>query len=108
MPSRMIELIARLVGSAVPPGRISALTARSDRAFDMLEHRLGMAPFLAGSEFTVADIMMVFPLTTMRVFAPRDLNPYSNILAYLQRIAARPAFQRATAKADPGFVVPIT
>ena len=44
---------------------------------------------------------MLFPLTTMRVFAPRDLTPYPNIRAYLKRIGDRPAFQRASKKGDP-------
>ena len=39
----------------------------------------------------------------MRLFLPVDLAPYPNILAYLQRIGARPAYGRAMAKGDPGF-----
>jgi glutathione S-transferase len=74
----------------------------------MVEDRLGKAPYFAGHSFTGADIIMLFPLTTMRVFAPRDLTPYPNLRAYLGRIAERPAFQRAMAKADPGFTVPMT
>jgi glutathione S-transferase len=108
MPSRMIELVATIVGSNAPSGLMSALTARSDRAFDMLESRLGGVDFLAGGQFTAADIMMLFPLTTMRLFAPRDLSPHPRILAYLNRIAGRPAFQRAMAKADPGFSMPLS
>jgi len=53
--------------------------------------------------FTVADIMMIFPLTTMREFVPLDLAPYPAIRAYLHRIAQRPAFVRAIEKADPGL-----
>ena len=52
--------------------------------------------------------MTLFPLTTMRLFAPRDIAGYPNIAAYLQRIGGRDAFKRAMAKADPGFVVPLT
>ncbi|HVO02816.1 MAG TPA: glutathione S-transferase [Candidatus Cybelea sp.] len=69
-----------------------------------LERRLGAFPYLAGPDFTAADTMSVFSLTTMRLFKPYDLSPYSNILAYLQRIGARPGYQRAMAKAEPGFV----
>ena len=47
--------------------------------------------------------MAVFSLTTMRVFLPLDLAPYPHILAYLQRIGARPAYQRAMQKGDPGM-----
>jgi glutathione S-transferase len=35
------------------------------------------------------------------------LAPFPNIRRYLKRIAERPAFQRATAKADPGFKPPL-
>ncbi|MBC7601543.1 MAG: glutathione S-transferase, partial [Ramlibacter sp.] len=50
---------------------------------------------------TAADIMMVFTLSTMRHFMPVDYTPYPNIRTYLQRVAARPAYQRAWAKGDP-------
>jgi glutathione S-transferase len=50
---------------------------------------------------TAADIIMLFPLTTMRHFVPRDLSPYPNTRSYLQRIGARPAYQRAMKKAEP-------
>jgi glutathione S-transferase len=55
----------------------------------------------AGADFTAADIIMLFPLTTMRVFAPRDISGNPNVLAYLQRIGARPAYRRAMQKGDP-------
>jgi glutathione S-transferase len=67
----------------------------------MVERRLGETDYFAGPEFTAADIIMLFPLTTMRMFAPRDLAPYPHLQAYLQRIGARPAYRRAMAKADP-------
>jgi glutathione S-transferase len=43
----------------------------------------------------------------MRAFAARDLSANRNTQAYLKRIAARPAYQRAMAKADPGFTPPL-
>ena len=75
--------------------------ARGERAFAMIEERLGAVPYFAGDEFTAADIIMLFPLTTMRLFVPRDLTPFPNLRRYLQRIGERPAYQRAVAKADP-------
>lgn len=74
------------------------------RQANVLQHiddRLASVPWLAGQEFTAADIMSVFSLTTMRVFAPTDLGPYKNILAYLKRVGERPAYQRAMGKGDP-------
>ena len=80
---------------------LAAVKGRLDRLMSLVETRLGEAPWFAGQEFTAADIMSVFSLTTMRLFQPLDLAPYSNILAYLQRIGERPAYRRAMTKGDP-------
>jgi glutathione S-transferase len=77
---------------------------RLDRALQAFDARVGSNEWLAGGEFTAADIMSVFSLTTMRIFLPMDLSPYLNILAYLQRVGARPAYQRAMKKGDPDLV----
>jgi glutathione S-transferase len=74
---------------------------RCERTWQMVESRLGEVPYFAGQEFTAADIIMMFPLTTMRVFAPRDISGYPHVLAYLQRIGARPAYRQAMQKGDP-------
>ncbi len=71
----------------------------------LLEHRLGVHPWLAGAVFTAADIMTVFSLTTMRYFLPLDLSPYPDIRAYLRRVGARPGYQAAMAKGDPGMTL---
>jgi glutathione S-transferase len=81
---------------------------RLDRVMALVEARLAEAPYLAGADFTAADIMSVFSLTTMRLFQPIDLAPYPAIRAYLQRIGARPAYQRAMAKGDPDLTPMLT
>lgn len=81
-----------------------SVQGRLDRVLALVEARLGEAAWLAGSEFTAADIMSVFSFTTMRLFQPIDLAPYPNIRAYLQRIGERPAYRRAMAKGDPDLV----
>jgi len=88
--------------------RAQFMRARAERPWAMIETRLGEKQFLAGDRFSAADIIMVFNLTTMRAFAPKDLSGYPNILAYLQRIGARPAYQRAMAKADPQMAPMLT
>ncbi len=85
-----------------------AVQGRLDRVMALIEARLGEADYLAGKQFTAADIMSVFSLTTMRIFQPVDLKPYPNILAYLQRIGARPAYRRAMAKGDPDLTPMLT
>jgi len=81
---------------------------RQEKVLALLEGQLAQSDYLAGSEFTAADIMSVFSLTTMRMFHPVDLTPYPGILAYLQRIAARPAYRRAMAKGDPDLTPLLT
>jgi len=84
------------------------MRGRLDGAMDQVEARLGEAEYLAGAELTAADIMMVFSLTTMRIFMPLDLAPYPKILAYLQRIGSRPAYRAAMRKGDPDLTPLLT
>lgn len=87
---------------------LTATRARVDRAFDLVDARLREAEHLAGREFTSADIMTGFPLTTMRYFLPYDLKRCPNILRYLDRIGRRPAYRRAMEKGDPGMALLLT
>jgi len=82
--------------------------ARVDRAFDLVDARTREAEYLAGSEFTSADIMMGFSLTTMRYFLPYDLARCPNVVGYLARIGRRPAYRRAMEKGDPGMPLLLT
>ena len=81
---------------------------RLDRALLWVDKQLAGIAFLAGNDLTAADIMAVFSLTTMRYFMPVDLRPYPHILAYLQRVGAREAYQRAMRKGDPGMALLLT
>src|SRR5712672_3405212 len=85
-----------------------ATKARVDRAFDLVDARTREVEYLAGSEFTSADIMMGFSLTTMRYFLPYDLARCPNVVGYLARIGARPAYRRAMEKGDPGMPLLLT
>ena len=78
---------------------------RLDNAFNLVEARTKEAGYFAGKEFTAADIMMGFSLTTMRYFMPYDYARLPNLRAYLNRIGSRPAYQRAMAKGDPGMAL---
>jgi glutathione S-transferase len=69
----------------------------------MLDERLGKSTWLAGEEFTVADITPVFSLTTSRLFTPYSLEGYPNILNWLKKISQRDAYKRACEKGDPGL-----
>jgi len=87
---------------------LAATIARVDRCFDLVNARTGESDHLARREFTAADIMMGFSLTTMRYFQPYDLKRCPNILTYLARVSARPAYRRAMEKGDPGMALLLT
>ena len=99
MPSQMASLGKPADGEESPRRRF--FRERTERGWALIESRLAKVPYLAGPEFTAADIIMLFPLTTMRAFVPRDISGYASIGAYLQRIGERPAYRRAMAKGDP-------
>ena len=82
-----------------------SIRRRVDRTFDLVDARFREAEYLAGSTFTTADIMSVFSLTTMRYFQPYDLSRCPNVVKYLGRVSARPAYRRAMEKGDPGMAL---
>ena len=82
-----------------------AQRARLDHSFDLVEARTKEARYFAGDDFTAADIMMGFSLTTMRYFLPYDLTRLPNLRAYLERIGGRAAYRRAMQKGDPGMAL---
>lgn len=106
--NEMIGMVSAYMGTPADHPGLAMVNERRGRAFAMIEAHLANHTYFAGDVLTLADIMMVFALTTMRVFSPRDLSGFPNILAYLQRIAARPAYQRAMAKGDPGMPLLLT
>lgn len=103
MPSEMSALMSSMFGLKDQNPLTGIMNDRCERAFSLVERRLGAVDYFAGDEFTAADIMMLFPLSTMRTFAPRDLAPLPNVRAYLERIGARPAYRRAMMIGDPGM-----
>jgi glutathione S-transferase len=102
MPATMIDMVLQKVAPDRSPALKGSFLARADLAWDLIERRLNEAAYLAGPDLTAADIMTVFSLTRMRLFCPRAMAPYPAIRAYLRRIGARPSYQRAMGKAEPG------
>jgi glutathione S-transferase len=65
-----------------------------ERQIAYMEAELGAHEWFAGSEFTAADIQMGFPVEAARARAGLD-ERRPNLLRFLERIRARPAYQRA-------------
>jgi len=64
---------------------------------DFLEAELGKSTWFAGEEFSAADIQMSFPLEASQSRGGLDASR-PRLSAFLQRIHARPAYQRAIEK----------
>lgn len=84
----------------------SVVARREDTIYRHLDALLAESPYLAGPEFTLADVMSMFNLTTMPLFGGRGIDGLPNVAAYVERISARPAYQRAMALAGPAAVRP--
>src|SRR5579859_1026862 len=62
MPACMVDFVAQRVDAVAGSAFVQALKERSNRAYGMVEQRLGEADYFAGRQFTAADIIMFFPL----------------------------------------------
>ncbi|CDY76079.1 Glutathione S-transferase [Caballeronia glathei] len=106
MPPLLLKLVAVRIGSArmpffvQPVARRIAATMQSSFIDPQLRLHLGYidgelakSEWFAGSEFTAADVLMSFPLETASHRAGAKELPH--IRAFLERIHARPAYQRA-------------
>ncbi len=60
----------------------------------LLSEQLGAGPYLLGDRFTAADISVGYTIGMAKIF---DVELSSALAAYLQRLQARPAYQRAIA-----------
>lgn len=65
-----------------------------------LEAELGKSTWFAGEEFTAADIQLSFVIEAAASRGGLD-EKYPKLNAYLQRIHARPAYQRALERGGP-------
>jgi glutathione S-transferase len=70
--------------------------ARAASSFEFLEHELGDKAYLLGDTFSAADIMLGFTLTAAQLVGVLDAR-FPRLQAYLERLQARPAFQKALA-----------
>jgi glutathione S-transferase len=76
------------------------VTPNIRRHLDFMESELAERPWFAGDEFTAADVQMSFPLEASASRGGLDQR-YPLLTHLLQRMQARPAYQRALAKGGP-------
>ena len=103
--SLMSLMLIALVISRIPEAKESPVRTRVlDRMNQMLafvDAELAGREYFVDARFTAADVMMVFPFTTMRRYLDYDIAPYASIRAWLARIEERPAYRKAMALAGP-------
>jgi glutathione S-transferase len=67
---------------------------------DYVEGELGKSAWFAGDAFSAADVQMSFPLEAAASRGGLDASR-PKVMAFLERIHARPAYQRALAQGGP-------
>lgn len=94
-------------GVDLSSGYAKSVIDRVDLALKVIDDRVKGNTWLAGEDFTMADVMIVFSLTTMRTFAPYSLKGYNGILSYLKRISEREGYRRTRERGDPELALMI-
>jgi glutathione S-transferase len=62
--------------------------------FTLISETLGKQPYVTGNDFTVADAYL-FTVLNWSGILKVDLAPWPALVAFQQRVAARPAVQKA-------------
>ena len=79
------------------PLAIDRYTEEAQRLFRVLDHRLAEVTYLAGSDYTIADMINVTWILAARDFLAMDLSPYPHLTRWLTAVEARPAVAKALA-----------
>jgi len=99
MPPLLLSLVIGKMGPFGWPAK-GFVTKMAMTHIDYVESELSQRPWFAGSEFGAADIMMSFPLEAARQRLKLE-GRRPTIIAWLDRIHARPAYQAALEKGGP-------
>ena len=114
MPPLLLKLVfSRLPDRAPVPMRplVRAVAGRALKGFvdpqlklhvDYWEAELARSDWFAGEAFTAADVMMSYPVEAAEARVGFDGRP--RLKAFLARIQARPAYQRALERGGPYVV----
>jgi glutathione S-transferase len=113
MPPLLLKLVFDRVANNPAPWPISAIARRIagtvtggfigpqlKRHLDYMEAELVAHSWFAGEEFTAADVQMSFPLEAAAARAGLNASR-PRLMAFLERIHARPAYRRALERGGP-------
>jgi glutathione S-transferase len=96
-----VKPVARGIAAKAKAGFISP---QLKTHLDFMESELGKSTWFAGEELTAADIQMSFPLEAAVARGGLDASR-PKLMAFLQRIHARPAYARAVERGGPYTMV---
>jgi len=100
LPGRSPALMRPVVGMISKKVLATMVDPQIRTHMDFWESTLSTSEWFAGAQFTAADVQMSFPLEAAS--ARGGLGPeHPKCLAFLARIHARPAYQRALEKGGP-------
>ena len=99
MPPLFAMLVVNRLGLLGRPAR-APIQKMLDVHLDWLEAELADRDWFAGERFTAADVMMSFPIEAARARAGLD-DSRPNLIDWLERIHARPAYGAALQKGGP-------
>ncbi len=83
-----------LFNPAMPEEAKALSRAKLAERLGWIDAQLAGKPFLMGDQFTVADAYL-FTVSNWAKMVHVDLSTYTHLLAYRERVAARPAVQEA-------------
>ena len=95
--SELHKGIGGLFNPAMPEDGKKAIIDRVKRHLAWLDSELAKKPYLLGEAYSVADAY-AFTVLGWSKWVNLDLSPYAHIVAYLDRVGARPAVQAALKK----------
>ena len=95
--SELHKGLGGLFNPAMPDEGKKAIIERLQRRFGWLDAQLAKKPYLLGDSYSVADAY-AFTVLGWSKWVNVDLSPYAHIVAYLDRVGARPAVQAALKK----------
>jgi glutathione S-transferase len=93
----IVKPIAKGIAQKV---RVGYLNANVRRNLDHMEATLNTSLWFCGDELTAADVQMSFAVEAASVRTNLQ-EDYPNLAAYLERLQARPAYQRALERGGP-------
>jgi len=88
------------------PYAIERYVKETNRLYGVMDRRLAQHPYLGGADYSIAD-MAAYPWIVPWQLQSQDLAKFPALKAWFEKIAARPATQRAYARGESFRAPPV-